>query len=61
MAVVPMFARLVDPSFLPKDLTVGDMLYRINAMDPDDYHALELIIREVFRKDWDVYLRKQRG
>jgi hypothetical protein len=53
MAVEPMYSRLVDPSYLPKNLTVGDMLFRINAMSPEDYEALEKIIAHVFKRDWE--------
>lgn len=58
MAVVPMYSRLVDPAYLPKHLTVGDMLFRIAALNEEDYHALELIITDVFQRDWEAQQRK---
>ena len=61
MAVVPMYSKLVDPSYLPKHLSVGDMLFRIAAMNHEDYRALELIIRDVFKRDWDALHRPERG
>jgi hypothetical protein len=58
MAVVPLYSRLVDPSYLPHNLSVGDMLFRIRAMNPGDYDALEKIITDVFRRNWDAQHQK---
>ena len=52
MAVVPMFAKLLDPSFLPSKMTLGDKLFRLGVVSPQDYRDIERLVDLKLKKRW---------
>lgn len=37
-----------------KDMTLGDVLFRLALIAPDKYRALDVIIRWVYEKEWPI-------
>ena len=52
MAVVSIFAQLVDPALLPKNSTLGDKLYRLAVLAPQDAQDIERLVDLKLRKLW---------
>jgi hypothetical protein len=52
MAVVDMFARLVDPAFFPSKMTFGDKMYRLAILSPQDARDIEYIVDMKLKKHW---------
>jgi len=48
MVVAALLAPLLNRTDLSKDMTLGDKLYRLRALSPDDYRDLERLV------DWKL-------
>lgn len=46
MAVVSIADRLLDPSYWPKRMTLGDKLFRLRMMAPQDYRDIETLVND---------------
>jgi len=50
MVVAALLAPLLTRTDVPKNVTLGDKLYRLRALSPDDYRDLERLV------DWKLKL-----
>ena len=44
--------RIVPPPPSPPQMSLGDLLYRLSIVSPDDYRAVERIARSIYAKRW---------
>lgn len=49
-AVVWIARRLLDPGFWPKHMTLGDKLFRLRMIAPQDYQAIEVLVDDALRR-----------
>lgn len=42
------------PFLHPKDMTFGDVLYRLALVAPEQYHAIEALTRSVYVREWPL-------
>ena len=52
MGEVVAYAKLLDRSYWPREMTLGDVLYRLALVSPQDYRAIDTIARAVLEQRW---------
>lgn len=52
MGDVVLYGRLLDAHYWPKQMTLGDKLFRLGLVSPQDYRAVEAVVDAMLIAHW---------